>query len=92
MALFDSGVLVREIKRDGFATMGRNMHTQNPGKTSSIGAPVFHGEISSKPSRSCSFSSALKMADAVERYAPDIRQTAAAIGSAFEGASDVRAA
>jgi hypothetical protein len=32
------------------------------------------------------------MADAVERYAPDIRQTAAAIGSAFEGASDVRAA
>ncbi len=93
LALFESGVLVREIQQDGFATMGRNMHTQNPGKTSSIGAPVFHGEALVGAISLVFFSSALKMSDAVERYAPDIKRTAKAIGAALaDEPAGVRAA
>ncbi|MHB8286777.1 MAG: helix-turn-helix domain-containing protein [Caulobacteraceae bacterium] len=90
LALFDSGVMVREIQQDGFATMGRNMHTQNPGKTSSIGAPVFQGDSLIGTIALVFFSSALKMSDAVERYAPEIKRTAAAIGEALDNPSSAQ--
>jgi IclR family mhp operon transcriptional activator len=86
LALFDSGVMVREIQQDGYATMGRNMHTQNPGKTSSIAAPVFHKEEIVGTIALVFFSSALKMADAIERYAPDIKRAAKVIGVALDKA------
>jgi IclR family mhp operon transcriptional activator len=84
LTLFESGLLVREIQRDGFATKGRNRYTQNPGKTSSIAAPVFEkdGTVAGAVTL-VFFSSAMKMADAVEKYADDVKTAAALISEAL---------
>jgi IclR family mhp operon transcriptional activator len=93
LALFESGLLVREIRRDGFATKGRNRYTENPGKTSSIAAPVLDGSGVAGAVTLIFFSSAMKMSDAVERYAPEVMATAAQVSVAMrDGEGESRAA
>ena len=79
LGLFEAGVLTREITSDGYATKGRNRHTMNPGKTSSIAAPVFDEQGVTGAVTMIFFSSAMTMAVAVSRYAADIVAAAADI-------------
>ena len=85
LALFESGFLVREIRQAGYATKGRNLHTENPGKTSSIAAPVFdeHGIVGAVTL--VFFSSTMRMADAIDKYADSLKRTAERICDAFQG-------
>jgi IclR family mhp operon transcriptional activator len=94
MELLEDGRLVEEIRRDGVATNGRNRHTLNPGKTSSIAAPVFaNGQVAGVMTL-IFFASAIKMTEAVRTYAPMLKRVAADIGIALEGGEpiDLRAA
>ena len=67
-------------RRLGYGTMERNPCTQNPGKTSSIAAPILktegglHGTLTL-----IFFSSALDMETAAARYAAPLRERAAAV-------------
>jgi IclR family mhp operon transcriptional activator len=44
MEMFKSQKIVQRIREDGYATFDRNPHTAVPGKTSSIGVPIFEGD------------------------------------------------
>jgi IclR family mhp operon transcriptional activator len=84
-SLFESGILPDEIRELGYAARGRNRFTVNPGKTSSIAAPIM------KDGRVCGaltlvyFSSAMKLREAVDRYADDIVLTARKISAELSG-------
>jgi IclR family mhp operon transcriptional activator len=80
-ALYESGYLVEEIRREGYATRGHNRFAMSPGKTSSIAAPIFQdGEVCGTLTL-VYFASAMKMQIAVERFAAHLVQTAAAISA-----------
>ncbi|WP_156374413.1 helix-turn-helix domain-containing protein [Pseudorhodoferax sp. Leaf274] len=74
--MFKSEKLVQNIRDNGYATWERNPHAQVPGKTSSIAVPLFdHGEVVGALSL-VFFASALPMAEAVRRYADDLKDAA----------------
>jgi IclR family mhp operon transcriptional activator len=79
MRLLESGGLVEEIRKVGYAVKGRNRYTETPGKTSSIARPIFgaHGAVGSIVL--IFFSSAMKIDDAVAKYDDDLRRTAETI-------------
>ncbi len=79
MRLLESGGLVEEIRKVGYAVKGRNRYTETPGKTSSIARPIFgaNGVVGSIVL--IFFSSAMKIDDAVAKYDDDLRRTAEAI-------------
>jgi IclR family mhp operon transcriptional activator len=79
MRLLESGSLVEDIRKVGYAVKGRNRYTETPGKTSSIARPIFgaHGVVGSIVL--IFFSSAMKIDDAVAKYDDDLRRTAEAI-------------
>jgi IclR family mhp operon transcriptional activator len=72
----ESGALVEEIRRAGYAFSGRNRYTETPGKTSSIARPIFgmNGVVGALVL--IFFSSALKIDEAVARYDDDLRRAA----------------
>jgi len=76
MKLLESGGLVEEIRRTGYAVKGRNRYTETPGKTSSIARPIFgsNGVVGSIVL--IFFSSSMKIDDAVTKYDDDLRRTA----------------
>jgi IclR family mhp operon transcriptional activator len=79
LEMFKSEKLVRRIREDGYATFDRNPHSAVPGKTSSIGVPIYEGEQVAGTVTLVFFSSAMPMAEAVRRYADDLKAAAAAI-------------
>jgi IclR family mhp operon transcriptional activator len=81
LEMFKSDRLMRRIREDGFGTCDRNPNTAVPGKTSSIAAPVFEGSLVVGTLTLVFFSSAMPMAEAVARYAPDLKAAAAAISA-----------
>jgi IclR family mhp operon transcriptional activator len=85
LALFECGLLTREIRKDGYATKGRNRYTENPGKTSSLAAPVFDSNGVAGAVTLIFFSTSMKMADAIQKYASDVKKTAATITSVLRG-------
>jgi IclR family mhp operon transcriptional activator len=90
LEMFKSDKLVRRIREDGYATFDRNPHSAVPGKTSSIGVPIFEGEQVAGTLTLVFFSSAMPMAEAVRRYVPDLKAAAGAISQAL--ADDARLA
>ncbi len=78
-ALFESGELIEEVRREGVATRGNNRFTGNPGKTSSIAAPIFRNDEVCGALTLVFFSSAMKMPVAVERFGTMLMQTAQSI-------------
>ncbi len=83
--LMESGVLVREIRRDGYAVKARNLRTENPGKTSSIAVPVY-GEAGVVGAMALVFfSSTLKITDAASRFMPALAAAAEATGASLLG-------
>ena len=79
--LIESSDLLAEIRAQGYATRSFNRFTRNPGKTSSLGAVVIDGD---KPIGAISlayFASAMRMEEAIERFAPLMRTAATAISA-----------
>lgn len=83
IALFEEGDLAEQMRRDGYATRGHNRFTRNPGKTSSIAVPIGRGRNLSGMLTLAFFSVAMKMGDAVDRFAQQLRDTASAIEGAL---------
>jgi IclR family mhp operon transcriptional activator len=79
MRMLESGVLLEDIRKAGYAVKGRNRYTETPGKTSSIARPIFgaNGVVGSIVL--IFFSSAMKIDNAVAKYDDDLRRTAALI-------------
>ena len=76
MKMLESGMLVSDIRENGYAVKGRNRFTETPGKTSSIARPVFgpNGVVGSIVL--IFFSSAMKIDAAVAKYGEDLKQAA----------------
>lgn len=84
LEMFKSERLVQMIRDNGYATWERNPHTQFPGKTSSIAVPVMNqGEVIATLTL-VFFASALPMAEAVRRYADELKAAAHEISAALE--------
>ncbi len=92
LPFFESGVMVRDIRAHGFAAKGRNPYTENPGKTSAIAVPLFHGDELVGCLSMIFFSVAMKMEKAVEDFMPDLKRTAEAIGGDLAAGRGLRAA
>lgn len=80
LTLFESEVVLNEIRRDGYATKGRNFHNATPGRTASIAVPIFDQDELVGALTMVFFASAMKMSEAVERYVPDMKAAAERIG------------
>jgi IclR family mhp operon transcriptional activator len=79
----ESGGLVEDIRKAGYAVKGRNRYTETPGKTSSIARPIFGAEGVVGSIVLIFFSSAMKIDDAIAKYDDDLRRTAEAISRAL---------
>lgn len=77
--LLSSDTLLKEIRRDGFATQARNAYTANPGKTSSIAVPLFKDGKVIGAVVLIFFSVAMSMEKAIERFVGPLKATAQAI-------------
>lgn len=67
------------IVEDGYASFIRNPYTNDPGKTSSIGVPLYRGEDLIGAMTLSFFSSAMRVSDAFEKYKDIILETQALI-------------
>lgn len=76
LEMFRSGKLTQRIRADGYATHDRTLRTENPGKTSSLAAPVIVGGREQAQLTLSFFSSAMTMDEAVRRYVADLLATA----------------
>ena len=76
LPFFESGLLVDEIRGQGYAVKSRNAYTEHPGKTSSFAIPVSHDGRLLACLTLIFFSVALKLPKAVELFLPDLRKTA----------------
>ena len=79
LSLFRTGVMVDDIRNQGFATKGRNPFTENPGKTSAIAVPLMERGRAIGSMSLIFFASSKKMDDAVKQFLPDLKATSAAI-------------
>jgi IclR family mhp operon transcriptional activator len=79
----DTIAQAKRVRKQGYATHGRNKHTETPGKTSSISVPIFVGERYVATLNLIFFASAMAMDKAVERYLSALRQTAGKISEAL---------
>lgn len=76
---FESAAFIRRVKAQGYATHQHNIHTENPGKTSSIAAPLFDGDEVAGAVSLNFFASALKMSEAETHFASELKAAAARI-------------
>lgn len=82
--LIQSDVLLEEIREQGVAMRGRNRFSLTPGKTSSIGAPVFANGRVVGAIDLVYFSVAFKGEDALRRYGDEVKRCAALISAALD--------
>jgi IclR family mhp operon transcriptional activator len=81
IAAAEDGMTLATMRDQGFATRAFNGFTRNPGKTSSIASAVFDGEHPAGAISLAFFASAMKMEEAIDRFADQIRTCAAAISA-----------
>jgi IclR family mhp operon transcriptional activator len=81
LALVEEGATLATIRAQGYATRSFNRFTRNPGKTSSIAAAIFDGEHPAGAISLAFFASAMKMEDAIGRFAEQIKTCAASISA-----------
>jgi IclR family transcriptional regulator, mhp operon transcriptional activator len=84
LALMEEGKQIEEIRRCGYVTRDFNRFTRNPGKTSSIAVPLFENGHVVGTLTLAFFSSALRMPEAVERFAGPMMEVARAIKADLE--------
>jgi IclR family mhp operon transcriptional activator len=83
LEMFKGDKLVQRIRAEGHATCDRNPHSAAPYKTSSIAVPIFDGARVAGALTLVFFASAMTMAEAVDRYADELKACSAAIHSAL---------
>lgn len=81
LILRDTDGLIREIRKQGYASHAYNQYTANPGKTSSLGVPIFISGQLAGALGLVFFSSAISVSEAAARYVEKMKATAAAIGA-----------
>jgi IclR family mhp operon transcriptional activator len=80
LRMFEYGKLMERIRENGYATRDRNLHNANPGKTSSMAVPVLENGHVAGALTLIFFHSAMTLTEALDRYLPDLKQTALKIG------------
>ena len=81
----DVARLLGIIRRNGYGTHHRTRHTENPGKTSSISAPIFRENRLVGTLTLIFFASAMTMEQAIEQFAPPMKVAALAISNKLTG-------
>ena len=79
--LLSNDSLLRDVRRNGYATQSRNAYTANPGKTSSISVPLFRGETVVGAIVVIFFAVAMPMEQAIEQLLAPLKATADAISA-----------
>ncbi len=80
LILRDEDGLISDVRRKGYASHAYNQYTANPGKTSSLGVPIFiEGQFVGALGL-VFFSSAISVPEAAARYVEKMKATAVAIG------------
>lgn len=76
LLLRDDEILLSDIREAGYAYHAYNQYTENPGKTSSLAVPVFmEGKLAGGLGL-IFFSSAMSVAEAAEKYAEQMKESA----------------
>ncbi len=75
--------LLDSIRKDGFATHAYNKFTSDPGRTSSLGVPIFDGELLAGALGLVFFSSTMSVEEAAEKYVAKMQATSARISEAI---------
>jgi IclR family mhp operon transcriptional activator len=78
---FTSEATLNDVRRQGFATRGRNRFTVPEGKNSGIAAPIFHNGHLCGTLALIFLASSVRMDKAVELYSQDVVDAAQAIGA-----------
>lgn len=81
-----SGALFDAIRKQGYAGQTRNVHSQTPGKTSAIAAPVLCGERAVASISMVFFDSTMSVAEAAEKHLDALQETTHAISADLEKA------
>lgn len=84
--VLQSGLALSEIRAQGYATQARNLHTETPGKTSSIAVPVFGSERVVAVLAIIFFASAMTMNEAVAAFRDPMQKCAKAVSEDFDQA------
>lgn len=79
--ILSDGFLVKRIVEDGYATHEYNQYTESPGKTSSLGVPIFIDGKLAGGLGLIFFSSSMSARDAARDFVDEMKRTAEAIGS-----------
>jgi len=79
LELFESDILVEEIRRAGYAAKSRNRYNNNPGKTSSLAVPIIFNEQPIGALTLIYFASAIRPNEAVDKYFAPLQEAAAAV-------------
>src|SRR3546814_15753271 len=82
--LIAHGDLRQQVRAHGFATRSNVPYTRHPGRTSGIALPLFDGGEPIGAMTVIYFATAMRMAEAVNRLLPDMRDTARAIEARSE--------
>jgi len=90
--LFESNILVEEIRRVGYAAKGRNKYNNNPGKTSSIAVPVLQNGEPIGALSLIYFASAMRPSDAVDKYLAPLQKVAQTVAEEMNERFEVQAA
>lgn len=86
LPLFAHSPWAENIRHAGYACQDRYPLSLSPGMTSSISVPVFdEGKVTSALTLTF-FAASMAMADAVRRFVPSLKETAATLGSAVSAA------
>jgi IclR family mhp operon transcriptional activator len=88
LKMLESGDLLGDVRKTGYAVKGRSRYTQNPGKTSSIARPIFGPNGVAGSIVLIFFSSAMTIDAALAKYDADLKRTAATISEAL-GAAEI---
>lgn len=81
----------KKVRKQGYATHGRNKFTETPGKTSSISVPITMNGRFIATLNLIFFASAMPMEKAVERYVTPLKETAQKVSRTLEEDPDLAA-
>ena len=81
--LLSSDAVIQQTRKNGFATHARNVHSDTPGKTSSISVPLFADDRLLGSLTVIFFAAAMPMQSAIDDYADPLARAAANIGHAY---------
>ncbi len=80
-SILEDGFLVKRILEDGYATHEYNQYTESPGKTSSLGVPIFVNGNLAGALGLIFFSSSMSVRDAARDFVEEMKHSAEVIGA-----------